>query len=53
MSIWREGEGNRERVGARQEQESKRQRSGASRPFYSESGIPDCCQVTVGRNLEC
>jgi hypothetical protein len=24
---------------------------GASSPFYSESGTPGCCQVTVGRSL--
>jgi hypothetical protein len=33
----------------RQEQESK---EGASNPFYSESVIPGCCQVTVGWSLE-
>jgi hypothetical protein len=33
----------------REEQESK---EGASSPFYSESGIPGCCQVTVGRSLD-
>lgn len=25
---------------------------GASSPFYSESGTPDYCQVTVGQSLE-
>jgi len=25
---------------------------GPSSPFYSESGIPDCCQVTVEQGLE-
>jgi len=25
---------------------------GASSLFYSESGIPGCCQVTVGRSLD-
>ena len=27
-------------------------RGGASSPFYSESGLPDCCQVTVGQSLD-
>jgi hypothetical protein len=27
-------------------------RSGTRSPFYSESGIPGCCQVTEGRSLE-
>ena len=39
----REGEGRRSRA---------RERGGVSSPFYSESGTPDCCQVTVGRSLE-
>ena len=39
-----EGKGARAR-----EQERK---EGASSPFYSESGIPGYCQVTVGRSLE-
>ena len=30
----------------RNEQEQERE-EGASSPFYSESGIPGCCQVTV------
>ena len=25
---------------------------GAHNPFYSESGMPGCCQVTVRRSLE-
>jgi len=25
--------------------------AGASSPFYSESGMPGCCQVTVGMEL--
>ena len=38
-------------------QEGKRSRDqeseeGASSPFSSESGIPSCCQVTVGQSLE-
>jgi hypothetical protein len=27
-------------------------KEGASSPFYSESGTPCCCQVTVGQNLK-
>ena len=29
-----------------------RERGEASSPFYSKSGIPGCCQVTVGQSLE-
>ena len=46
-----------ERVGKRLEREreqegkSKREREeGASSPFYSESGTPGCCQVSVGQS---
>jgi hypothetical protein len=35
----------------RNEQEQERE-EGASSPFYSESDIPGCCQVTVGRSLD-
>jgi len=46
MSKWRERrEENGKRVRARE-----RERGGG--PFYSESGIPDCCQVTVGQSLD-
>jgi hypothetical protein len=41
--------------GARGQSESKKARErkeGASIPFYSESGIPGCCQVTVGKSLD-
>jgi hypothetical protein len=31
---------------------SKRAGGGVSSPFYSESGIPGCCQVTVGLSLD-
>ena len=54
MSMWREGEGNEER-GEGQEGRARarrQERGGSSSPFYSESGIPVCCQVTVGRSLE-
>jgi hypothetical protein len=33
------------------EREKERERGGASSPFYSESGTPGCCQVTVGWSL--
>ena len=42
------GEVNGERVGARKQEREE----GANSPFYSESGIPDCCQVTVGQSLD-
>jgi hypothetical protein len=52
----REGEwGEREQgAGARaREKEREREREeGASSPFYSESGIPGYCQVTVGWSLD-
>ena len=60
MSTWREGGrewGREDRVGTREEQEPKRTRKeqergeGASSPFYSGSGLPGCCQVTVGRSI--
>ena len=45
--MWREGA---EREGGKsREQESK---EGANSPFYTEAGIPGCCQVTVGWSLE-
>lgn len=36
----------KERVGSGNR--SKRVRCGTSSPFYSESGTPGCCQVSVG-----
>jgi hypothetical protein len=56
MSTWRErGEGNRERgagtrvrAGAREQEREE----GATSPFYSESGTPGFCQVTVGQSLD-
>ena len=47
------GKGN----GERRDREGKRVRElkreeRASSPLYSESGIPGCCQVTVGQSLE-
>ena len=54
MSTWREGRREMERC--RKEQEDREQENkraeGASSPFYSESGKPGCCQVTVGQNLD-
>lgn len=46
--------GERERAGARRQNRARRQESeeGVSGPFYSESGTPGCCQVTVGRSLD-
>jgi len=35
---------------ARENRETREE--GASSLFYSESGTPGCCQVTVGRSLE-
>ena len=49
MSTW--GGGGGKRVGARTREEQVRE-EGASSPFYSESGTPGCCQVTVGQSLE-
>ena len=48
MNMWKgEGNGERRDRGKRgRDQESKRE-EGASSPFYSESCIPGCCQVTV------
>ena len=53
MSTWREtGEGNGEREGKEQKQEQESEEEGASSPFYSESGTPGYCQVTVGQSLD-
>jgi hypothetical protein len=45
-----------ERVSKEQEQEKRgreqENEAGASSPFYSESGTPGHCQVTVGRSLD-
>jgi hypothetical protein len=52
----REWEGSGERRDRERREEgskkSKRERRGSRRAFYSESGTPGCCQVTVGRSLE-
>jgi hypothetical protein len=49
MNTWRKrGEGNG-RGGGRKARESKRVRRGQAAPFIvSGSGLPGCCQVTVG-----
>ena len=62
MSMWRErGERNGERgeengkrggKGRTRAREEQKREEGASSPFYSESGIPGCCQVTVGQSLD-
>ena len=60
MTTWRdwgrEGgrEGGREEPkGAREKQagKSSKREEGLSSPFYSGSGLPGCCQVTVGRSI--
>jgi len=52
LSMWRE-KGER-RSGTRRQRESKKARETGevSSPFYSESGTPGCCQVTVGQSLD-
>ena len=45
------------REGGREEQEQEKAREqeskeGANSPFYSESGIPGYCRVTVGQSLD-
>jgi hypothetical protein len=52
MSTRREGEGNRESGGRVKRIEIEQEGKKASSSFYSESGIPGCCQVTVGRSLD-
>jgi len=46
MSTWRVGGRGMGREGTK-EQEQERE-EGVHSPFYSESGIPGCCQVIVG-----
>ena len=52
MSTW--GWGRLGREGRRESKSKRKQESeeGANSPFYSESGTPGCCQVTVGRSLD-
>ena len=52
MSTWRgrgetKGQSRGRKARAREEQEQERE-EGTSSPFYTESGIPGYCQVTVG-----
>ena len=48
-----EGVETEERDRKEQEDRAREQDSGGvSSPFYSESGTPGCCQVTVGRSLD-
>jgi hypothetical protein len=46
----RGGKGQGDKAGARKEEQESEE--GASSPFYSGSGLPGCCQVTVGQNLD-
>jgi hypothetical protein len=54
--MWKErGEGNGERGGRGLKDRARARRQeveGVNSPFYSESGIPGHCQVTVGRGLD-
>jgi hypothetical protein len=58
MNTWRKsGEGNGERGrerarGQRERAKGKREKRGRAAPFYGESGIPTCCQLTVGWSLD-
>jgi hypothetical protein len=47
------GEGNGG-IGGKKQEKAREQESkeGASSPFYSGSGLPGSCQVTVGRSLD-
>jgi hypothetical protein len=45
----REGEGVR---GQSENKKTRAREEGPSSPFYSESGTPGCCQVTVGWSLD-
>ena len=40
------------REGREEEKSKSKREEGASSPFYSESGTPGCCQVTVGQSLD-
>jgi hypothetical protein len=46
--VKRGGEGN----GERGDRGKRAREEGANSPFYSESGTPGCCQVTVRQSLE-
>lgn len=47
-----EGEKGSEKEGAEKEGAESKREEGANSPFYRESGIPGCCQITVGWNLD-
>jgi hypothetical protein len=36
----------------RERERGRRRRRRGKQPFYSESGTPGCCQVTVGQSLD-
>jgi len=47
-----EGEESGREESQREREEAERIRRGPSSPFYSKSGLPGCCQVTVEQSLE-
>ena len=53
MNMWREGGGNGEGTGegraqvGRREASDQESKEGASSPFCSRPGLPDCCQINV------
>ena len=44
------GDRGEDRAGARRQEQERAE--GVSSPFYSKSGTPGCCQVTVGQCLD-
>jgi hypothetical protein len=46
------GERNGQRAAAGKQEQEKEREEVFSSSFYIESGIPGCCQVTVGRSLD-
>jgi hypothetical protein len=46
------GDGEREQEGESKSEREQEREEGASSPFYSESGTPGSCQVTVGWRLD-
>jgi hypothetical protein len=54
MSTWRERGKGMGREGRRESKIKRKQENEeqASSPFYSKSGIPGCCQATVGQSLD-
>jgi len=51
MNMWREREKGKKGQRGKRVREGESE-EGANIPFYTESGIPGCCQVTVGQSLE-